>query len=107
MVGDTIGATAGESNTTATRTFRIAGLLSTAIVLIRAERTSIMPILMIEVLTDIKVFVTTRTQRRENTPAPSVGSAMEGLPEAILSGGRPALGVSTAAAEDSTEAGGS
>jgi hypothetical protein len=63
-----------------------------------------MPILMVEVLTDIKGFVTTRTHRQESTPAPSVGSAMEGLPETILSEDRPALAVSTAAAEGSTAA---
>ena len=57
---------------------------------------------MVEVLTDIKGFVTTRTHRQESTPAPSVGSAMEGLPETILSEDRPALAVSTAAAEGST-----
>jgi len=62
---------------------------------------------MVEVLTvDIKAFVSpiTRTHRQERTPAPSVGLAMEGLPEAILPEDRPALAVSTAAAEDFTQA---
>ena len=61
---------------------------------------------MVEVLTeDIKDFVgpITRTHRQVRTPAPSVGLAMEGLPEAILPEDRPALAVSTAA-EDCTQA---
>jgi len=60
---------------------------------------------MVEVLTEgIKAFVgpIPRTHRQERTPAPSVGLAMEGSPEAILPEDRPALAVSTAAAEDFT-----
>src|ERR1700675_829139 len=41
-VGDTIGTTVGESNTTTTRTFRIAGPSLIAIVSTRHERTSTM-----------------------------------------------------------------
>lgn len=66
-----------------------------------------MPSLVVEVLTEgIKAFVgpITRTHRQVHTPAPLVGSAMEGLPEAILPEDRPALAVSTAAAEDFTQA---
>src|ERR1700693_4286978 len=49
--GDTIGTTAGESNSTTTRTFRIAGPSSIVIVSIRHEGTLIMPpIPMAEVL---------------------------------------------------------
>src|ERR1700724_2184702 len=54
-VGDTIGTTAGESNTTTTRTFRIAGPSSIATVSIRHERTSTMPrILMAEALVGMR-----------------------------------------------------
>ncbi len=62
---------------------------------------------MVEVLTeDIKDFVgpITRTHRQVRTPAPSVGLAMEGLPEAILPEDSQASAVSTAAAEDFTQA---
>src|SRR5712691_5465175 len=98
-----IGATkAGGSSTTTTRTSRTVGLSSIAIIFIRAERTSIMLTRMVEVSTeDIKAFVgpIPRTHRQVRTPAPSVGLAMEGLPEAILPEDRPALAVSTAAEE--------
>src|SRR5258708_11507264 len=107
ITGDMSGATkAGGSSTTTTRTSRIAGLSSIAIIFTRVERISMMLTPVVEVLTEgIKAFVgpITRTHRQERTPAPSVGLIMEGLREAILPADRPALAVSTAA-EDCTQA---
>ena len=51
------------------------------------------------------IGATTRTFQQERTPAPSVGSIMEGLRDPIPSEGSPVLGASTeGAAEASTAA---
>ena len=95
--GDTIGATTAESSTTTTRTSRTAGRSSTAIVFIRADRTSITaPIHVTEVLLGIRDFTgpTIRTHRQEGTLALSVGSAMAGSREVTQPEGIPALAAS-------------
>ena len=62
---------------------------------------------MAEVLVGMRgsIGATTRTFQQERTPAPSVGSIMEGLRDPIPSEGSPVLGASTeGAAEASTAA---
>jgi hypothetical protein len=88
-VGDSIGMAGGESSTTATRSSRIAGLSSTAIVFIRVERTSIMR----RTFTAVASLV-----MRERIPAPSVGSTMAGSLEPTPSEDSRALVAPTEAA---------
>src|ERR1700693_4492831 len=98
-VGDTIGTMAGESNTTTTRTFRIAGPSLIAIVSTRHEGTLIMPpIPMAEVLAG-------EAPALECVPAPSAGSIMAGLRDPIPSEDSLVLGASTAGAVEVSTAG--
>jgi hypothetical protein len=96
--GDTIGTTAGESNSTTTHTLRIAGLSSIATILIQDEETSIMPpIPMAEVLAGSKGSgAAIRTPQQGRIPAPSVGSAMEGMREQAHSKADPVLAAAEA-----------
>src|SRR6202049_3445441 len=108
-IGDTIGTTTGESNSTTTRTFRITGRSSIAMIFVRAERTSTMqPTSIAGVLPGMRAFTaaTHRTCREKCIPAPSAGSIMEVLRELIPPEDSPASAASTAAAsaaEVSTE----
>src|SRR5580693_3173940 len=83
MVGDTIGAAAGASTTTA-RTSRIAGVSSTVVVFARTGRTSVVP--------------PPRAHSRERVPALSAASIMGSLRDPVPFGANPALTVFTAGA---------
>src|SRR5580704_9108007 len=87
--GDTIGTMAGESNTTTTPTFHIAGPSSIAIVSIRREGASTIPPI------PVAAALAGAPPTLECIPAPSAGSIMAGSPDPIPSEDSPVLGAST------------
>src|ERR1700677_271725 len=92
MVGDTIGAAAGASTTTA-RTSRIAGASSIVVVFDRTGRTSVVP--------------PPRAHWKERVPALSAASIMGSLRDPVPFGANPALAVFTAEALAGSAAGAS
>src|ERR1700737_1176728 len=99
--GGTIGTTTAESNTTTTRTFRIAGPSSIAMALMQDEETSITGrILTAGALVGMTAFTAAihHTFQEGRIPAPSAGSIMAAMRELIPSEDSPALAASTAEA---------